>query len=784
MVKWADRTDSILIAESKSHPKIDSLLRKMNQENVDTLKIAKLLVIAKKLDATPSNIICSDIQNRSLAINYSEGYYQASLAKEFNFANTSQFDSAKRYHEFISTWALKNSRKDAVIQDMLNYAVAFEMRKKLKASDSLLLKAIDLTNELKVKNKGQMALAYYFLGKNKNVEFDNISALKYLNEAAKHSVDANNDELAGDVYFRIGECYLMESDFNNSLVAYGNSLVYCKKVNDQRTMASVLSAIGEIYMNKGDLKKAFENLNTSLEMAKKTNYPYQEAYTLSTLGSAYQADSNYTKAIECFQESNKIYRSFNVDHHSSEIILNDLNIGTVYISRKEYTKAKTELERIYKLTDVEIDPAIAAETMNNLSEVYFYTGNYNRSRELSEKSLIITKQNELQLAMEHSYELLYKIHEKKRDFEKAHFFYKALTKLSDSLSNKTQIKKFAELENDIKQNQLKAEHDIRETRLENEKLQKEKEIKQHQTTSLVIAIGFLVLLIFSVIIYISLQNNKKNTKIISEQKREVEQQNEIIEQKKKEVLDSIEYAKKIQEAILPSHENIKKIFPRSFVLYEPKDIVAGDFYWLEKTNDGILIAVGDCTGHGVPGAMVSVVCSNALNRAVKEFGICEPGLILDKVREIVVETFEKSGSEVQDGMDISLLSLSTKQDGDLINVKWAGANNPLWYVSENEFIEIKGNKQPVGKYVRKDPFTTQSLSFKKGDLVYLITDGFADQFGGDKGKKFKYKTLHELLLKNASLDVEEQKVILKNTFQTWKGSLEQVDDVCILGIKF
>ena len=234
------------------------------------------------------------------------------------------------------------------------------------------------------------------------------------------------------------------------------------------------------------------------------------------------------------------------------------------------------------------------------------------------------------------------------------------------------------------------------------------------------------------------------------------------------------------------------------MIYRPKDIVAGDFYWLECIQDPksgkelILVASCDCTGHGVPGAMVSVICNNALNRSVREYKRSTSGEILDKTREIVIEEFEKSDDDVQDGMDISLAVIDFDEKKEKANVLWSGANNPLWIIKKNssEITEIKPDKQPIGKYDKINQFTTHSIELEKDDLIYLFTDGFQDQFGGETsdnklngGKKFKPARFKELLLSIKNENMESQKVHINNSFNDWKGNLDQVDDICIIGIR-
>jgi ligand-binding sensor domain-containing protein/serine phosphatase RsbU (regulator of sigma subunit) len=259
------------------------------------------------------------------------------------------------------------------------------------------------------------------------------------------------------------------------------------------------------------------------------------------------------------------------------------------------------------------------------------------------------------------------------------------------------------------------------------------------------------------------------TVVIRNQKIEVEQKNI-------EILDSITYAKRIQAAILPSDKLIKKLLPDSFIFYKPKDIVAGDFYWINSFDNKILFAAADCTGHGVPGAMVSVVCNNGLNRSLREYGLTDPGLILDKTREIVVNEFKNNEEVVKIGMDISLCVLQGN------SLKWAGANNPLWLVRNGALQEFKADRQPIGEDDFSTPFTTHLIDLRAGDRLYIFTDGFQDQFGGSDGKKFKSKNFKDLFLSIQNETMPRQHQIIEETLITWKSTYQQVDDICIIGV--
>jgi serine phosphatase RsbU (regulator of sigma subunit) len=289
-------------------------------------------------------------------------------------------------------------------------------------------------------------------------------------------------------------------------------------------------------------------------------------------------------------------------------------------------------------------------------------------------------------------------------------------------------------------------------------------------------------------------NHNLEEKVI-ERTQEIQHQKEMVEHKNKEIVDSINYAKRLQRAILPPIPSIEAHLPSSFVFYRPKDIVAGDFYWFHVNEyddhhlevaleqQTMILAAADSTGHGVPGAMVSVVGSNSLDRCVKEFKLQKPSEILDKLTDLVIKTFDTPGEEVKDGMDISLCAYDPKTK----LLQWAGANNPLWIIRRDvegiELIEVKADKQPIGKFDYRKPFTNHTIQLQEGDCVYMFTDGYADQFGGPLGKKFKYKTLKDLLISLYEKNMQIQHRAIEEAFLDWKKGYDQVDDVCVIGFR-
>lgn len=290
--------------------------------------------------------------------------------------------------------------------------------------------------------------------------------------------------------------------------------------------------------------------------------------------------------------------------------------------------------------------------------------------------------------------------------------------------------------------------------------------------------GALNLLFTGILLYLGIMRFKTENIRFTD---EINIQKKLLEEKNKDITDSITYAKRIQKTLMASDALLKKNLPEHFVLYKPKAIVSGDFYWGAKIDTKFLLATCDCTGHGVPGAFMSLLGVSFLNEITKQKNITQPDLVFNSLRANIINALnpEWTEEEGKDGMDAVLCSY----DFNKMELQFACANNPLWILRNNDWLIFKPDKFPIGMQGEIKPFTLQKIQLRKGDLIYTFTDGYADQFGGEKGKKFKYKNIQQLLLNNSSKSMGEQKKILDDTIEIWKGNLEQVDDMLIIGIR-
>jgi len=627
------------------------------------------------------------------------------------------------------------------------------------------------------------------------------SALLYCNLGLELSKSLKLKNLQALGLNNIASVYLQKGDYAKALTKY----IEAEKIYDTEKnltgRCQTVTNIGVVYELQNFFDKALEQYNIALEISLQVENKDYQAQLFGHLGSVYYSVGNKEKALENFKESLKINEAIKNVARIMEALN---NVAVIYQELGKYSEALENFN-----TDLEYARNMNIKTdviaiLHNISLVYKDQKDFPNAISYLDSSIYLAKEIRDFDDMREAYSTLSEIYKEQNNFPKALESFQLSAAAKDSLLNQTREKQFIEMSTKYETEKKDAENKL--LKIEGEK---------QKTILVAISAGLLLVAALAFLIYSSYRQKKKANVLLAGQNAEIKAQKHIIEEKQIEILDSISYAKRLQDAILPPLNLLKQKFENIFVYYQPKDIVAGDFYWMESLSlsfgeggsrsetgevvspslggdkgEVILIAAADCTGHGVPGAMVSVVCSNALNRAVHEFNLREPGLILDKARELVLETFAKSERDVKDGMDISLCSISVSPSlgggkGEAVRLSWAGANNPLYIISEDHVREVKGDKFPVGAYVsnNKQNFTTHTIEVKKGDRIYLFSDGLPDQFGGANEKKYKYKRMQAKMIESCHLPIEEQKNYLRNDLLAWQGRLEQVDDILVIGIE-
>lgn len=282
---------------------------------------------------------------------------------------------------------------------------------------------------------------------------------------------------------------------------------------------------------------------------------------------------------------------------------------------------------------------------------------------------------------------------------------------------------------------------------------------------LISSLFFIAALVLALYYYFQLQELKKEQLKFKDQITEFKQ--------------SVTSAERIQRAVLPAKSTMDRFLEEYFIFYQPKDIVSGDFYWFEYYNCKLYIAVADCTGHGVPGAMLSLICNNALLKALYDDGSETTGELLNNTRIHVIENLSKGKFDISEGMDISLCCIDFLE----YSIEWSGANNPLWIIRQGDFIELKPNKTSIGKDINHETFETHILQLSEEDLIYMFSDGYKDQFGGTNNKKFMSKRFKNMILEISKQPLDEQSELIRKNLESWMGNNPQVDDICVMGIK-
>ncbi len=619
-----------------------------------------------------------------------------------------------------------------------------------------------------------------------------------------------------------GFFYDEKGDIPKALNYYLRSIKIHEELGNKSGIASSLNNIGFIYKKQGDIQKALEYYHKSLKIKEEIGDKKGVSKSLNNFGSLYKDQGDLTKALEYYEKSLKILLETQ-DKRAIATLIN--NIATIYNSKDDLLKALDYCQQSLKLREEDGDKSGIANSLSTLANIYKKQGNITKAIEYHQKSLIIyeeigekkgeatsiinlanmlAKDNQLNNALlyankamkiskelgfpEHIYrsaKVIKTVFQKQNKFKEAFEMFELEIKMRDSINNQETQKAAIKKQLQYKYEKLALQDSVahaKENEIKNAEIAKQTaEVENKKNQQYALYGGLALVMVFAGFMFNRFKVTQKQKQIIEIKEKETQHQKHIIEEKHKEITDSINYAERIQRSFIATKEILHENLNDYFVYFLPKDIVSGDFYWASKLNNGnFALVTADSTGHGVPGAIMSLLNITSLEKAIENY--TEPSEILNSTRKTIIERLKKDGSPEggKDGMDASLTVYDFKNNKLII----AAANNPIWIVRGVEVIEVKPDKMPVGKHDKDTiSFTQQEVQLQSGDVVYTLTDGFPDQFGGEKGKKFMSKTLKSLLLSNSHLPMLQQKQILEKTFIDWVGNNEQVDDVTLIGVR-
>ncbi|MBN1108929.1 MAG: SpoIIE family protein phosphatase [Bacteroidales bacterium] len=675
-----------------------------------------------------------------------------------------------------------------------------------------------------------------------NLMLDSVSSIWY-QKAVTLSEKAGDDDSSVRCRGQLGIIYSQLGFHDKALAEYEYLTAYYKTENSTRELASAYNQAGILYFRKQETAKAMEMISEAIRISQSggtDDHFLTEAW--SNMAICYQNAGNGKEMFECFStalkhadasgrtsEAARIQRIManvyynNGDNYHAEVYclsciesaVSSENFDVLYLCYRDYSdvlesgndfiKALQYYERYLSLRDSLNYERRLAERYNEDRIAEYETIETRIKNELAEEEIRDLEMKNLRAEAErreNAINLLIK--EKELDsLEKERITQSLLLEREKNIARENQ-ERVRSLEQEARIQQLEIDRIAEQERLlrtenqllETQKRQEEENArKARQIRNMAIFLVVLMVIVAVMILFGLISTRKKNQKL-AESKRQIEKinsdlevtnaevlrQKEIIEQKNQSITDSIQYARRIQTAVLPPADFIDRWGIENFILFKPKDIVSGDFYWGADKDGKFYLAAADCTGHGVPGAFMSMLGHAFLEEIINTKPADNAATILNLLRDEIINTLRQKGTagETRDGMDISLVIID-RQAGRL---DYAGANNPLYLIREGSLQKHQADHMPIGiHFISFTPFTNNVIEIKTGDYLYLFSDGYADQFGGPKGRKFMYKPFQELLLKNHSLPMNEQMAILEKSFEEWKDGYEQVDDVLVIGIK-
>ena len=627
-------------------------------------------------------------------------------------------------------------------------------------------KSLEIREEIGDKNG--IANSYNNIGLIYNDQGNNEKALEYHEKSLKISEEIGDKKGMGKSYNNIGIIYNDQGNYEKALEYYGKSLKIYEEIGNKNGIGISYNNIGLIYLDQVNYEKALEYYGKSLKVKEEIGDKKGMGLSYNNIGLIYLDQGNYEKALEYYEKSLKISEEIG---HKKSVGSSYNNIGIIYKDQGNYEKALEYSEKSLKISEEIGHKKSVGSSYGNIGLIYKEQGNYEKALEYLLKAKLIYQEINTIKDLDETTKALMEVYEKLGKPQKALENHKLYVTIKDSLAKMDGIEK-------EKQRQFHEQYLLEK---QADSIKHADEIILHQAEAKTEKQRRNGLIIISVLILVSLGLVFTQLKKVRKGKELVESQKQVVEEKQQEITDSINYAKRLQQGILVPFDLVQSWLSESFILFKPKDIVSGDFYWIEKVGNKVYFAVADCTGHGIPGALVSIICSNALTKSLYEDFTYEPSRILDNTRAIVEERFVRSHDVIKDGMDISLCCLNVEEK----SITWAGAMNPLWVLRKDskDVEELKPDRQSIGMVEKPKRYKQHEVKLAKGDSVYLFSDGYQDQFGGEKGRKYMKGRFKKFILSVQDQDMQNQLASFEKEFNSWKGDREQIDDVCVMGVR-
>lgn len=811
--------------QAQTQDRLEDLLKKLEKADEDTAKVNLLNELAFEYAAYSQE---EALKYTDQAIKLAKKLkYQQGLANTYHITGNIYFyvgNYEEAYNSYIKSIEIKEK-----IGDKAGMSKTYNNVANLFRNTGNLDKALEYTEKalalnIQIGNKQGVADSYFSMGNLSEVQGDYEKALEYLEKSKalfKDIGDKNGEasclnsigiiytnqaayDLALENYFEslriqeslgdknaIAYCYnnigiisLKKENYDQALEYYQKALDIKLESGNKNEIALAYNNIGNVYYSKGVkndklqpesrdstdyFAKALEYITQSLELSQEIGNKKLLASCYYNIGDINRRQGNYSQAVDYFHKSATLVSELG---DKSGIAYSELGIGSCYNELKQYSTAEKHLLTAFQIGEQTGSLEIKRLAADQLALAYSQTGNYKKAFEYLSLVRIIT----------------------------------------ETINNEETTKRITQLS-------MQYEFEKKEQQAQYEQQQKELEaqarLNRQKLMTVFFIIGFGLMLVLAVVIYRSYRQKREDNILLERQKNEILEKNQILEQQKSEIemqrdriakqkeaiMDSIHYAQRIQSAILPPREHFEQFLPEHFILFRPRDIVSGDFYWIGTAKGKVVVTAADCTGHGVPGAFMSMLGMSFLDEIVLQNNIVQANEILNQMRNNVKKSLRQTGKEgeAKDGMDMSLCVI----DFNTMTLQFAAAYNPMIVIRKEsegpiaagdeekklnangyELAQIKADRMPIAIFLReKNSFTLSEFPIKKGDAIYMFSDGYIDQFGGERADKFMIKKLKDILLQIQDLSMCEQKAKLEEALDAWKKGYDQVDDILVMGIK-